>query len=84
MFWPEPRAETMLQVAAQVISGRWDERLQAARALNRKDVRRGWTWKPQTMSPKSERADTAFTCRLKMRRNERRKTETHCSVENPC
>jgi hypothetical protein len=60
MFWGEPPAETMLQVRAQIISGRWDERLRAVRALNRRDGRPDWTWQPQPMSIKSESADTAL------------------------
>ena len=60
MFWGEPPAETMLQVRAQIISGRWDERLRAVRALNRRDGRPDWTWQPQPMSSKSESADTAL------------------------
>ena len=58
-FWGEPQAETMLQVRAQVISGRWDERLQAMRDLNRHDGRRDLNWDPQPMSVKSEPAATA-------------------------
>ena len=58
-FWGEPQAETMLQVRAQVISGRWDERLQAMRDLNRHDGRRDLNWDPQPMSVKSEPADAA-------------------------
>lgn len=61
MFWGEPPAETMLQVRAQVISGRWDERLQALRDLSRRDGRTDWNWDPQPMSAKPEPADTAFT-----------------------
>lgn len=61
MFWNEPRAEAMLQVRAQIISGRWDERLQAMRDLSRQDGRPDWTWDPKPMSAKSEPANTAFT-----------------------
>ena len=60
MFWGEPQAETMLQVRAQVISDRWDQRLQEMRELNRHDGRPDWNWEPQPMSMKSEStADTA-------------------------
>ena len=61
MFWGEPPAETMLQVRAQVISGRWDERLRAMRELSRRDGHLDWNWEPQPMSAKSEPADTAQT-----------------------
>jgi hypothetical protein len=54
MFWGEPQAETMLQVRAQVISNRWDQRLNEMRELTRRDVRHDWTWEPQPMSCKSE------------------------------
>jgi hypothetical protein len=70
MFWGEPPAETMLQVRAQVISGRWDERLQAVRALARRDGRVDWTWEPQLMSVKSEPADAGLKCPLKTRQNQ--------------
>lgn len=61
MFWGDPQAETMLQVRAQVISNRWDQRLQEMRELSRRDGHRDWTWNPQPMSVKSEPADATFT-----------------------
>ena len=61
MFWGDPQAETMLQVRAQVISNRWDQRLQEMRELSRQDGHLDWNWDPQPMSVKSEPADTAFT-----------------------
>ncbi len=54
MFWREPHAETMLQVRAQVISDRWDERLREMRQLHRTHARTDWNWTPQPMSIKSE------------------------------
>lgn len=54
MFWGEPQAETMLQVRAQVISNRWDQRLNEMRELTRRDGRHDWRWAPQAMSCKSE------------------------------
>jgi len=54
MFWGEPHAETMLQVRAQVISNRWDQRLQEMREFTRRDGRIDWKWQPQDMSGKSE------------------------------
>jgi len=56
MFWGEPQAETMLQVRAQVISNRWDQRLNETRSLTRRDGRHDWTWQPQPMSCKAEPA----------------------------
>lgn len=54
MFWREPHAETMLQVRAQVISDRWDERLKEMRQVLRTHPRTAWNWTPQPMSFKSE------------------------------
>jgi hypothetical protein len=53
-FWREPNAESMLQIRAQVISNRWDQRLKEMRGLKRKDGLTDWTWTPQPMSVKSE------------------------------
>ena len=52
--WHEPNAEHILQVRAQVVSGRWDSRLQTMRQLHRCDGRVDWTWNPQPMSVKTE------------------------------
>jgi hypothetical protein len=54
MFWRQPHAEQLLQVRAQVVSGRWDERLSAMRQLHRLDGRVDWSWNPQPMSVKVE------------------------------
>lgn len=56
MFWREPQAEIMLQIRAQVLTDRWDERLRQMRELVRQDARQTWHWEPQAMSPKSEPA----------------------------
>lgn len=53
IFWKEVNAEAMLQVRAQVISNRWDERLTKVRLHLARDGRRDWTWEPQPMSIKS-------------------------------
>jgi hypothetical protein len=53
MFWREEHAEAMLQVRAQVISKRWDERVQAMRQHLRHDRRTDWKWEPQAMSSKA-------------------------------
>jgi hypothetical protein len=53
-FWGEPQAETMLQVRAQVISNRWDQRLADMRELTRRDGGLDWTWVPHAMSCKTE------------------------------
>jgi len=53
MFWREEHAEAMLQVRAQVISKRWDERVKAMRQHLRREGRADWKWKPQAMSSKT-------------------------------
>jgi len=52
-FWREEHAEAMLQVRAQVISKRWDERMKATRQHRRYDGRTDWKWEPQAMSSKT-------------------------------
>lgn len=54
IFWREPNAESMLQVRAQVISNRWDQRVQEMRDLRRSDGLTDWTWCPKPMSVKAE------------------------------
>jgi len=54
IFWRESNAESMLQVRAQVISNRWDQRVQEMRDLRRSDGLTDWTWCPQPMSVKVE------------------------------
>jgi hypothetical protein len=56
MFWRKPQAEAMLQIRAQVLTNRWDERLRQMRELARQDGRPTWEWEPQNLSPKSEPA----------------------------
>jgi hypothetical protein len=53
MFWREEHAEEMLQVRAQVISKRWDERVRAMRQHLRYERRTDWKWEPRTMSSKT-------------------------------
>jgi hypothetical protein len=52
MFWREEHAEEMLQVRAQVISKRWDERVKTMRQHLCYDGRTEWKWEPQAMSSK--------------------------------
>lgn len=56
IFWDEANAEAMLQLRAQVITGRWDERVAAMRRLELKHGRHDWHRKPQPMSKKAEAA----------------------------
>jgi hypothetical protein len=57
IFWNADHAEAMLALRAQVITDRWDERLQAMRLLELREGRRAWKREPQAMSKKAE-ADT--------------------------
>jgi hypothetical protein len=52
MFWREEHAEEMLQVRAQVISKRWNERVKTMRQHLCYDGRTEWKWEPQAMSSK--------------------------------
>ena len=54
LSWYREHAEAMLQLRAQVVSKRWDDQLQAMRALARKDTPAEWTWQPRPMSVKDE------------------------------
>jgi hypothetical protein len=54
IFWREENAEAMLQVRAQIITNRWDERLTAMRGHLTKDGRLRRTWEPRPMSTKTE------------------------------
>lgn len=56
MFWREENADAMLQVRAQVITDRWDERLKEMRQHLAHDGRTDWRWEPRPMSSKVERA----------------------------
>ena len=53
MFWREEHAEEMLQVRAQVISKRWDDRVTRMRKHLCYDARTDWKWEPQAMSSKT-------------------------------
>lgn len=55
-FWLKEHAESMLQLRALVMSGRWDEDLRAMRAMNREQSQLDWTWTPRPMNIKVEAA----------------------------
>ena len=61
IFWRVENAEAMLQVRAQVITDRWDERLKQMREHLASDGSRDWTWDPQPMSVKVERKSSNVT-----------------------
>lgn len=57
MYWRQENAESMLQIRAQVLTDRWDERMDELRKLRSKDARITWKWTPKDMSPKVECAE---------------------------
>ena len=59
MYWREENAEAMLQVRAQILTNRWDERMEQARRHLSRDGRTDWSWTPQDMSSKAERAGSS-------------------------
>jgi hypothetical protein len=59
LFWREGNAEAMLQVRAQVIARRWDARLAAMRAHEKRYGRRPWKRTYPNMSAKIESAAAA-------------------------
>ena len=54
IYWRQDMAEALLQLRAQVLTNRWDERLKRLRELRRKDARTDWKWEPSDMTPKDE------------------------------
>lgn len=54
IYWREACAEAMLQVRAQVLTNRWDERLAALHQLQSHDGRTDWRWLPKDMSSRAE------------------------------
>lgn len=61
IYWKEPNAEAMLQVRSQVLSERWDSRLQEVRTHDKQYGRRQWSWEPIRHGPSSERAEDLAT-----------------------
>lgn len=56
IYWREEGGESMLQVRAQVLTGRWDDRLAQLRRLRLHQSQTDWRWTPQDMTPQPERA----------------------------
>ena len=54
IFWREDNAEAMLQLRAQVLTNRWDERLAELQKLKLRDARTDWRWAPQDMRSQTE------------------------------
>jgi len=55
IFWRDDGAEAMMQIRAQVLANRFDERVARLRQLRKTDARTNWTWVPRNMSVKNER-----------------------------
>ena len=58
IFWRQENAEIMLQVRAQVITNRWDERMVQLAAFRRQQAPRDWHWEPRAYSCKVEASPT--------------------------
>jgi hypothetical protein len=54
IYWREENAEAMMQVRAQVVTNRWDERMAALHRLHLKDRPTDWRWLPRDMSSHAE------------------------------
>jgi hypothetical protein len=54
MFWRQENAEIMLQVRAQVMTDRWDERMVELANFRRRQAATDWQWEPRALSCKVE------------------------------
>jgi hypothetical protein len=59
IYWREASAESMLQIRAQVLTDRWDERMKQLRKVLSLDARTDWQWTPRNMSPQAEGDDAS-------------------------
>jgi hypothetical protein len=59
IYWREENAEAMLQIRAQVLTDRWDDRLNQLHRLQLRDGRTHWRWQPQDMSSHPEGSTSA-------------------------
>ena len=59
IYWREDQGEAMLQVRAQVLTQRLDERMYALHPLKLRDGRTDWRWTPRAMSVKTECDDAS-------------------------
>ncbi len=59
IYWLEENAEALLQIRANVLTNRWDQRLSELRKLRMRDGRTDWHWTPREMTSKVERATGA-------------------------
>lgn len=53
-FWRSENAEAMLQIRAQVVTDRWDDRMVEVSTFRRQHVGTEWHWPPKRMSCKAE------------------------------
>jgi hypothetical protein len=60
IYWREEGGESMLQVRAQVLTNRWDDRLVQLRRLRLRQSQRDWRWDPQDMTSKTECAPSSL------------------------
>ena len=49
IYWREENAEAMLVLRAAVLTGRWQETMEAAHAAMARDRRRNWRWEAPDM-----------------------------------
>jgi hypothetical protein len=54
IFWRQENAEIMLQVRAQVMTDRWDERMVELANFRRRQAATDWQWEPRALSCKVE------------------------------
>lgn len=54
IYWREEGGEAMLQIRAQVLTDRWDQRLAELHQMQSHDRRTDWRWQPQDMTSQTE------------------------------
>jgi len=54
IYWREENAEAMLQIRAQILTDRWDDRLLKFHQLQSRCGRQDWYWTPQVMTSEVE------------------------------
>jgi hypothetical protein len=59
IYWREKNAEAMLHNRAQILTNRWDKRLDELHQLQLRDARTDWHWTPQDMRTNIELATSS-------------------------
>lgn len=54
IYWRQENAEALLQIRAQVLTDRWDDRIAQLRRLQSRDGRTDWRWSPGDMNSNAE------------------------------